>query len=61
VSKTRVGEKNRLIQGFDVETNGSGFLEDLDVGGLYYSVTQKNVNSRAWSGLFWLRIGTVGG
>jgi hypothetical protein len=27
----RVGEKNRLIEGFDVERNGFGFLEDLDV------------------------------
>jgi hypothetical protein len=56
-----VRERNGIIQGFDMETNGYGFLEDLDVGGLYYSVIQKNVSSRTWSGLIWLRIETVGG
>ena len=59
--RARMGEINRFIQGFDEETNKSGILEDLDVGGLYYNVSQKNVNNRAWIGLFWHRIGTGGG
>jgi hypothetical protein len=39
--KARVGEINRLVQGFDEETNENGILEDLDVGGLYYGVSKK--------------------
>jgi hypothetical protein len=56
-----MGEINKLIHGFDGETNESGVLKFLDVRGLYYNVSQKNVSSRAWSGLIWLRIGTGGG
>ena len=46
---------NRRVQGFDEETNDCGILENLDVGGLCYSVSQKKVNRRAWSELIWLR------
>jgi hypothetical protein len=38
-----------------------GYLEDLGVDGKILKWTLKKWNWEAWTGLIWLRIGTVGG
>jgi hypothetical protein len=52
--------KERSIQGFGGEPEGRDHLKDPGVDGMIIWIFKK-WDGVAWTGLIWLRLGTVGG